>query len=183
MTSPGVLFSRLRGRARLGILVEGLAFALVAFICFMLLSFAIDRNLRLEQVYRIGLFVVFVLTSLHLLRKHLFAPIRVDLNDDELALAMERGEVELQQALISAVQFERSLDAGSFGNESAQLMQQVVADVQQRVDSLPAESALDTSRVYKFGAVIFGCLAVVATWGWLDDDSLGLWARRNILMS
>lgn len=183
MTSPSVLFSRLRGRARAGILVEGLAFALAAFIGFMLLSYAIDRNLRLERVYRIGLLIVFVMTAWHLLRKHLFAPIRVDLSDDELALAMERGEAELQQALISAVQFERTLDAGSFGNESAQLMQHVVTDVQQRVDSLPAESALDTNRVYKFGAVIFGCLAVVATWGWLDDDSLGLWARRNILMS
>jgi hypothetical protein len=117
------------------------------------------------------------------LRKHLFAPIRVDLNDDELALAMERGEEDLQQALISAVQFERALDAGGLRGQSTQLMEHVVTEVQSRVESLQAESALDHGRIYKFGSVIFACLAVVTAWGVLDADSLSLWARRNILMS
>lgn len=183
MTNARTMFARLRGRARVGIVVEGLAFALIALLCFMLVSYVVDRSLRLEEVYRFGLLAVFVASVGHLLRKHLFAPIRVDLNDDELALAMERGEEDLQQALISAVQFERALDAGGLRGESTQLMEHVVTDVQSRVESLQAESALDHGRIYKFGLVIFGCLAVVTAWGVLDADSLRLWARRNILMS
>jgi len=177
------MFVRLRGRARVGIVVEGFAFALTALLCFMLVSYVVDRSLRLEEVYRFGLLVVFVASVGHLLRKHLFAPIRVDLNDDELALAMERGEEDLQQALISAVQFERALDAGGLRGQSTQLMEHVVTEVQSRVESLQAESALDHGRIYKFGSVIFACLAVVTAWGVLDADSLSLWARRNILMS
>ena len=183
MTKSGRLFSRLRGRARFGIVVEGFAFVLVASLCFMFVSYLVDRSLRLEQVYRIGLLVVFAVSAGHLLRKHLFSPIQVDLNDEELALAMERGEVDLQQSLISAVQFERTLQAGAFGHESAELMRHVVTDVQGRVETLSEGAALDTNRVYKFGAMIFGCLAVVATWGIVDAESLALWARRNILMS
>ena len=183
MTNARTMFVRLRGRARVGIVVEGFAFALIALLCFMLVSYVVDRSLRLEEVYRFGLLAVFVASVGHLLRKHLFAPIRVDLNDDELALAMERGEEDLQQALISAVQFERALDAGGLRGESTQLMEHVVTDVQDRVESLRAESALDHGRIYKFGSVIFGCLAVVTAWGVLDAESLRLWARRNILMS
>jgi hypothetical protein len=183
MTKARTMFVRLRGRARVGIVVEGFAFALTALLCFMLVSYVVDRSLRLEEVYRFGLLVVFVASVGHLLRKHLFAPIRVDLNDDELALAMERGEEDLQQALISAVQFERALDAGGLRGQSTQLMEHVVTEVQSRVESLQAESALDHGRIYKFGSVIFACLAVVTAWGVLDADSLSLWARRNILMS
>ena len=46
--SPATLFSSLRGKARSGILIEGVGLSLVVLIAFMVVSFALDRTLRLD---------------------------------------------------------------------------------------------------------------------------------------
>ena len=184
MSAPTTLFASLRGRARRGIVIEGLAMLLTALVAFMLISFALDRSLRLEEVYRVSMLVVFLVVAWRLLSRNLFTPMSVDLNDDEMALALERGETDLAQALISAVQFERSIASGTADEaESVELMQTVVDDVQRRVPSLRGSSALDVNRVRKFSTAIVGCLAIILTWGVIDADSLVLWAKRNLFMS
>ena len=183
MTSATTLLSRLRARARRGILVEGLALGSAAMIGFMALSFMVDRSLRLEVVYRLGLLVVFLVAVWMLLRRRLVQPMEFDFTDDELALAMERGEGVLGQSLISAVQFERTLAAGNPTSESSELMRRVVDRVYSRLPSLREQSALDLQRIRRFGGIVFGCLFVVGTWGAVGSDSLLLWAKRNLFMS
>ena len=183
MTSATTLLSRLRARARRGILVEGLALGSAAMIGFMALSFMVDRSLRLEVVYRLGLLVVFLVAVWMLLRRRLVQPMEFDFTDDELALAMERGEGALGQSLISAVQFERTLAAGNPTSESSELMRRVVDRVYSRLPSLREQSALDLQRIRRFGGIVFGCLFVVGTWGAVGSDSLLLWAKRNLFMS
>jgi hypothetical protein len=182
-STPASLFSQLRGKAKTGILIEGLALAVTVLIAFMVVSFAMDRTLRLETVYRACLLAVFLFTVWHLLRRSVFKPIRFELTDDELALAMERGD-DLHQSLISAVQFERVIKKGVVEHqESIELMDHVVKDVYSRVSSLRNEAALDVGRTRKFATMILGCVAVVTAWGITDSDSLLLWAKRNLFMS
>jgi hypothetical protein len=183
MTAPTSLFSRLRGSARRGIWIEGLGLVLAGFVAFMLISFALDRTLRLEEVYRVSLLVLLLGGAWWVTQRYILGPLGVDLTDDELALAVERGESDLAQSLISAVQFERSLEGGGPVSESTDLMRKVVSDVHARIDGIRDETALDTSRVRRFLAVILACLAVVGTWALTDSESLALWARRNLLMS
>ena len=183
MTSATTLLSRLRGRARRGILVEGVALGMVAMVGFMALSFFVDRSLRLEMVYRLVLLLAFLAAVWVLLRRRLVQPMDFELTDDELALAMERGEGELGQSLISAVQFERTLAAGNPTVESSELMRRVVDRVQSRVPMLREKAALDLRRIRRFGSLVFGCFFVVGTWGVVESDSLLLWAKRNLFMS
>jgi hypothetical protein len=185
--TPASLFSQLRGKAKTAILIEGAALALSVLIVFMLFSFALDRTLRLETVYRGCLLVVLVFAVWHVLRRSVFRPIRFELTDDELALAMERGE-DLHQSLISAVQFERvigrSREAGTATHhESTELMSHVVEDVYARVSKLRNQAALDVGRTRKFAGIILGCVAATAVWGAVDGGSLLLWAKRNLFLS
>lgn len=183
MTNPRDLFTRLRGKAKTGIFVEGLAFGAAAFIAFMVMSFLLDRFLRLEEVYRVSLLGAFVFGLWYLINKHLLRPLAAQLDDREMALAVERGEQDLEQALISAIQFEDTIKGGNPTRESEQMMHTVVSDVEQRVQAIKDGAALDLGRVRRFAGLILGCLAVVGTWAVSAPDSLILWAKRNLFMS
>ncbi len=182
MSTRTSFFESLRGKTRTGILIEGLALMGVAFVGFMLISFALDRSLRLEVGYRGVLLLAFCVGLVRILYLRLVAPLRVGLSDEELALAVERGDTGLRQALISAVQFEHDLERGG-GRESAQLKQLVVGDVQRRLPNLHGSTALDTRRIRRHAGLLTGALVVLLGWGLLDAGSLGLWARRNLLLS
>ncbi|MHC4514269.1 MAG: hypothetical protein ACYS5W_11275 [Planctomycetota bacterium] len=182
MSTRTSFFQSLRGKTRTGILTEGVALIGVAFAGFMLISFALDRTLRLEVGYRAVLLLLFVVGFVRLLYVRLMTPLQVDLTDEELALAVERGETDLRQALISAVQFEHDLERGG-GPESAELKQVVVADVQRRLPHLHGSRALDGARIRRYAGMLTGALVVVLGWSWLDPGALGLWARRNLLLS
>jgi hypothetical protein len=182
MSTRASFFQSLRGKTRTGILVEGIALMGVAFVGFMLLSFALDRTLRLEIGYRAVLLLAFVVAFVRILYLRLMTPMRVSLSDEELALAVERGELDLRQALISAVQFEHDLERGG-GPESEEMKRVVVDDVRRRLPQLQASKALDAQRIRRHAGMFAGALVVVLAWGLLDPGSLGLWARRNLLLS
>lgn len=182
MSTRQSFFHALRGKTRTGILVEGIALMGIAFVGFMLVSFALDRTLRLEIGYRAVLLLAFVVAFVRILYRRLVTPMGVSLSDEELALAVERGDQDLHQALISAVQFEHDLEQGG-GPESEQLKQIVVDDVHRRLPHLQGSRALDSQRIRRHTGMLTGALVVVLAWGVLDAGSLGLWARRNLLLS
>jgi len=182
MSTRASFFHVLRGKTRTGILIEGIALAGIAFVGFMLVTFALDRVLRLEVGYRAVLLLAFVVAFARVLYRRLMTPMGVSLSDEELALAVERGDTDLRQALISAVQFEHDLERGG-GPESAELKQVVVDDVHRRLPQLQGSKALDAQRVLRYAGMLTGALVVVLGWGLLDAGSLGLWARRNLLLS
>ncbi len=182
MSTRASFFLSLRGKTRMSILVEGVALMAVAFVGFMLISFALDRTLRLEFGYRLVLLLAFVIGFVRVLYLRLITPMQVDLTDEELALAVERGETDLRQALISAVQFEHDLQRGG-GPESADMKQVVVEDVRRRLPDLRGGVALDGPRIRRYAGMFTGALVVVLGSSFLFGESLGLWARRNLLLS
>ena len=183
MKSARALFAGLRRRARVGIAVEAIAVLAAAATGFVAISYALDRTLHLEVPYRAAILLAFAIYAARLLWRRGIAPMRVELSDDEFALAVERRDPALHTALISAVQFDRSLDAGRTHGESVALMRRVVADVESRVSGLGLHRALDGRRVLRYVGLFVLALAAVSSWFGLAPTESRLWARRNLALA
>lgn len=186
--SPGLggvheALAALRRRARSGIWIEALGLCALLLVAYALPSFLTDRSLRLEWIYRCILLVSFVAVVVWLLRRRLFVPLQVPLTDEEMALAVERRSPEVKQALISSLQFDRELVQDRPDPESRELKAAVVADVRARLSSIPFGRAIDTRRVGRFAGGLLAAIAFFGGWAALDGSSLGLWTRRNLLLS
>lgn len=173
----------LRRAARRAIVVETLGGASAALAGYALATLLVDRMLRLETGFRAVLLLGFAVLLVRLVRDRFVRPMRVELGEDELALALERSQPQLQQALISSVQFERRLEQGAGSVESPELMQAVVDDVRSRLPAVELATALDRGRTRRNSLLLAGAAAVFGTWALLDAGSLGLWAARNLALS
>ena len=167
----------------MGILVEGCALVAASFGAFVLLSFLVDRGLRLEVGYRIALLAVFAIALARLVQTRLVRPLGADLSDDEVALAVERADPKMKQALISAVQFEAALGSQGHVAESRSLMGAVVRDVGQSVAEIEARQVLDGRRVARFAGLLVAAVLALGAWAALAPETARLWASRNIALS
>jgi len=103
-TAPAVAeLARLRARARSGIWIETGGLLALLLVAFAVPSFLTDRSLRLEWIYRAVLLASFVVVVGRLVLRRLVVPLRQPLDDEEMALAVERSAPEVRQALISSL--------------------------------------------------------------------------------
>ena len=175
--------AQLRQRAHFGIWIETLGTLALLLVAYALPSFLTDRALRLEWIYRALLLVSFAVVVVRLIDRRLLQPMRVPLGDEEMALAVERSAPDVKQALISSLQFARELQGGARSIESPALKAAVVADVRQRLASIPFAAAIDARRVQRFGAGLALAVLFFGSWAAIDAGTLGLWARRNLTLS
>ena len=174
---------RQQRRARNGLWIETLGVIALLLVAYAVPTLFVDRFLRLEWIYRAVLFVSFGVIVGRVVRRRLIKPLVVPLSEEEMALAVERTSPELEQALISGLQFDRELTGGAGSIESAEMKAQVVSDVQRRVQSIPFTRAVDGARVRRFFGGIVAALLFFAAWAGIDAASLGIWAARNVFLS
>jgi hypothetical protein len=174
-------FAALRGRVRTGLWIEALGLVGLLLVAFAVPTLLTDRGLRLEWGFRAALLGTFVFAVGRLLVRRLFQPLATQLDDTELALAVERQSPDIRQELISSLQFEQSL-AGPARGDSTAMMAAVVARVQQRIREIPFAQAIDANRVRKHLGGLLVALAFFGCWAGVDAGSLGTWAARNLLL-
>lgn len=173
---------RLRARVRTGLLIEGLAIVGIALAIYFVVTLPLDRFLRLETPVRAVLLLIFVGVVAWLVFKRSVQPMLFELDDEELALAVERTNEPLGQRLISALQFERRFKDGVFHGDSPEMMAKVVAELPSALDDVRFHEAVRREQVAKnlmFVLLSFGLLTACA-WQY---DGFGLWAKRNLLLS
>lgn len=176
-------FDALRRRVRTGIWLETVGMVLLALAGYALVTYVLDRSLRLEWPFRLMLLAGLIYGAARIVRRRYLVPMAVQLDDDEMAFAVERRTPGLHQALISSLQFERALARGERVVDSPAMMGAVIADVQGRLQAMPFDVALDQKRIRKFGALAAGMGSLFLGWGVLDAQSLHIWALRNLAIS
>lgn len=172
----------LRARARRGIWTETLGVLGLMLVAYAIPSFLTDRGLRLEWGFRAVLLVSFAVVVARTVLRRLVQPLAVPLDDEEMALAVERRAPEVKQALISSLQFEDTLRSARTVDSPA-LMAAVIDDVRARLAAIPFPQAIDGSRVRRYFGAIAAALAFFGSWAAIDAASLGTWARRNLALS
>jgi len=170
-------------RARTGIWIETLGVAALLLVAYAIPTFLTDRLLRLEWIFRALLLVSFAVVLVRLVRRRLMQPLHVQLSDEEIALAVERKSPELEQSLISSLQFDRELATGTRSIESVEMKSAVVAAMRDRLQSIPFARAIDGARVRKFMLGIVTAVLFFGAWAGIDAQSLGIWTARNVLLS
>jgi len=171
-----------RNRARNGIWIETLGVVALMLIAYAVPTLLADRFLRLEWIFRAVLLGSFLVVVGRIVRRRLMQPLDVHLTDEEMALAIERKSPELEQLLISSLQFDRELGVETRSIESQQMKAAVVSSVRDRLQSIPFARAIDAGRVRKFALGIFGMLVFFIGWAGIDAKSLGIWASRNVFL-
>lgn len=171
-------------RARTGIWIETLGVVALLVVAYAVPTLLTDRFLRLEWIFRALLLGTFAIVVVRTVRRRLMQPLVVQLSDEEIALAVERKSPELEQALISSLQFDVDLaQEGSRSIESRELKARVVQDMRDRLHAIPFARAIDARRVRKFALGIVTMLVFFGAWAGIDTQSLGIWASRNVFLT
>lgn len=173
----------LRRRARAGIWIETLGVLALLLVAYAVPTWITDRFLRLEWAWRCALLLTFGYAVLRTLRRRLLKPLAVTIDDDEMALAVERRAPGVRQALISALQFDRRLADEPRSIESRAMMAAVVADTDARLAAIPFQSAIDGARVRRYLGGVAVMLLFFGIWVGLDAQAFGIWAQRNLLLA
>lgn len=172
----------LRARVRAALSVRGLASLALAVVALSLISFGLDRMLRLEWGSRAAILVIGLTAIGSALWERLLRPLLTPLPDDELARVVEGHDARLEWRLLSAVQF---ADPAWRPEEhvSLDLARGVIDDAEARAPSV------DFGGVVPLGPVALAALrgaAVVLAGALLVrafPEEASIWLRRNVLLS
>ena len=116
-------FEQLRGRARRGIWIETLGLLGLLLVAFAVPSFLTDRGLRLEWAFRFVLLASFVVVLGRIVLRRLVRPLTVRLDDEEMALAVERHRlVMVAHGLVERAAEDRRAQGGHGANAVADIL-------------------------------------------------------------
>lgn len=136
----------------------GCAIAIVGLIAILAGAAIIDLLMPLPHSVRIGLLVGIVVAAGYLLYRYLIQPLRVKLTPHDVALNVERKHRDLEDRLVSALQF------GEVETEDpikSHLLQRLVTDAVERTEGIDFKATVDKRKKRKHVgiavAVFAGC--------------------------
>jgi hypothetical protein len=184
------LHRRLRGLGaaiRLRLLVCGLGWSLVALLAAAAVSFVIDVGLyritlqHMTLLQRALVNLVCLAGVLIVARRRLLRPLAKAFGEDDLALVIEHHHPELQDRLISALQFERRPPASS-GEASPELVAVVVDQANRAASGLRFGSVLRNLPARRAAGYALFALLAASAFTYLLADYVGPWAVRNLML-
>ncbi len=125
----------------------GFAIVLIGALAILVGESIIDLLMPLPSPVRIALLAGIVGAILYLLYKHLIQPLRTSLTLRDVALNVEQKHPNLEDRLVSAVQFgDRETDDPI----EAHMLQRLLEDTTQRIKDIDFKATVDHSRTRKF---------------------------------
>ena len=140
----------------------GIAIVLIGFLAILVGESIIDWLNPLPSYVRAVLLAGIVTVTVYLLYKHLIKPVRASLTTRDVALNVEQSHPELEDRLVSAVQF------GSRETEDPieqHMLHRLVNDTTERIKGIDFKATIDHSRTRKFAALAtlaIACCCLIA---------------------
>ncbi len=172
---------RLRRALRVWLWIDGLARLALWTAGIVLVDFGVDRLFRMDRAQRAILWGVMLATLGAVAWRRLVRPLSRAVSDDALAARVEQQHRDLQQQVISALQFARMDDPASRG-ASGQLVRATIDRGGQAAERVPFDDVLNRRRRNRNlarGIAAVGFLAVLFI---AFPSTMGLWWQRNILI-
>lgn len=174
--------ARLRRRARLYIVLEGLVQVALALLGAGLLQLVLDRWLRFAVDQRAFINSIITLAWLWVIYRHLIARILAPLPDDALATVVDRAHPELYDQITTAVQFA----AGRVGDQqsnSPQLVRATLEDACRAAGRVDFLAVLNHRRARQRAVYLAAAVAVMLGSFVVFPELMGTWFRRNWLLA
>ncbi len=141
----------------------GFAIVLIGFLVILVGESIIDWLNPLPSYVRAVLLAGIVAATVYLLYKHLIKPVRATLTTRDVALNVEQNHPELEDRLVSAVQFGSRETVDPIEQH---MLHRLVSDTTERIKGIDFKATIDHSRTRKFAAlatlaIAFCCLIAV----------------------
>lgn len=156
------------------------------FVCLSIgiVTFSLDYFLQFPFGVRLIFFLASFSLFFYIIIKKIYIPFRTKLSDEDLVLALEKANPELQDQLISAFQFERLLKDPHY-KDSREMSLQVIAFVEQKSDQIRFSGILDIKKtVLKsilpifIGSIVCICLSLFPNLPTLTS----IYIKRNVFL-
>ncbi len=184
-TAPVITrLSQLRSQMTRWFLVDGLSRVLWLIIGLCVLDLPIDWYFHMDKPQRVVMLALIGAAVAWLVWWRLVRPLSVEVSDDALCLQVEKGNKQLSEGLISALQFARMPDVAARGM-SPMLVRQTVLYGTQAARNVNFGSVLDAKQFQvNVGLVVIALACVVgAGVGMAVKGSfLNTWFNRNVLL-
>jgi len=183
---PSVIAQRLRAlRTRITVwfLIDGLSKVLLTLVVLIGLDFLIDRTFHMDRAQRGVMLVLGVGCLGYVAYRWLLRPLAYHLSDDSLCLQVEHHYAELDDSLISAVQFARmsELDPGRI---SPAMVRATIDQGIDRASRVNFAHVLRSDRLVLNSAVLLSMIVLLSLLGVASasTDTMRIWLDRNILL-
>ncbi len=160
------------GGARLAWLAVGL----------VTLSLGVDRYFRMDRAQRLIVLLAMVGLVGWGIWRWLVRPLRSLPDDEKLAERVQRRYPQLDDALITALQFGRP-GAGYSPSASPSLVEAAVRQGAARAEPLDFTGVLDRRKLKRNGVRLAVALLVMLAMGLVMPGTMSLWAQRNLLLA
>lgn len=183
-TAPVITrLSQLRSQMTRWFLVDGLSRVLWLLIGLCVLDLAVDWFFHMDKPQRVVMLALIGGAVAWLVWRRLVRPLSVEVSDDALCLQVEKGNKQLSEGLISALQFARMPDVAARGM-SPMLVRQTVLYGTQAARNVNFGGVLDAKQFQvNVGLLVLAMVVVVGTGvGVAQSNYLNIWFNRNVLL-
>lgn len=160
---------------------KGLAWVVIALVAGMFLSLGIEYKLHMDRSQRLLILAAVLGGVGYAAWRMLLRPLRVPMGPEEMALVLERHFPQLDDRLISALQFVR-VDPALTGASPA-LMQAVSKQAQELAAGLAVSKPIQGNRTWRRIGLAAGAMAVLAVFTAFNYPVMAIWFQRSVLLS
>ncbi len=173
--------ARLRMSLRARLMGEGVAWLLIAVVGLVFVTFAFDYLLHLDRALR-GTIMALSLASVgYVLFRFLVSPLRVPMDVESVALLIERHYGQLDDRLISAIQFSREEFSETQGSRA--MIERMADEADRMARPLNFNEVVNSKGFWRMSGSSLVVLTILAGFVAWQGDLMGLWFRRNVLFA
>ncbi|MBI4713152.1 MAG: hypothetical protein HY762_07635, partial [Planctomycetes bacterium] len=179
MTLPQEIILRLQKvklRIKLIWLLKGICRLVIVAFIIAELAFIIDWTLPdLPRTVRLSFFYFGVLLLAYLSYRHIVRPLSAGINDDDLAVLLEKKYPALQERLISTLQLSREMPTGF---NSPELIEYLADETEAISRQVRFTDIVRFNRVIKPGLVAFAVILISASYTAFYQEYTSIWFNR-----
>ena len=163
--------------------IDGLSRVLWLALALAAADLALDWMFRMDRPQRMVMLTICVGLIGWLIYRRLVRPLSATMTDDALALQVEAANRQLGQSMITALQLSRMEDVESRGM-SPVLVRQTIQKGAASAERVDFSGVLD-GKEFRFNSLLLAVAAglfVALGWGVTQNQALGIWFNRNVLL-
>ncbi len=161
--------------------IDGLSRLMLTLAALFFVSLGVDRYFRMDRPQRVIMLAIMLGLVGWVIYRRLIRPLRQPLDDDALAIQVERRHRELGDGLISALQLSRVTDPSRMG-ASPVLIAEAISQGVGRAQPINFDDVVDTRTRNRTMAWGIGAAVVLAAMAVAAPSVMGTWADRNLLL-
>ena len=171
--------SGLRHRIQSRLVFEGLAWIVLAVVAVVFGTLGLDYMMRFTLALRALVMLAALVALGYVFWRHVIRPLQVTMNEEDLALLVERRYGQLGDRLISALQFSKATDLPP--GTSVAMIHRVGVEANELARKLSFETVVERENLRRRLLLALCATVVLAGFSVWQSNAMGLWFQRNIL--